>query len=138
MSLKSDRSIWEIRKDLDVRGLVVRSYDRLPFLVWTLLLSKGLGLSLCNIVWPGVHSLAVPFLILLLFYVAWRLCESTTPIVPAFVQQFWATIASPDRFQTVKSLRNDNATSWFRSLGRKEATAGRVSRFCCEVSLSGL
>ena len=47
MSLKSDRSIWEIRKDLDVRGLVVRSYDPLAafgcllFLVWTLLLCEG-------------------------------------------------------------------------------------------------
>ena len=29
VSLKSDRSICEIRKDLDVRGLVVRSYDPL-------------------------------------------------------------------------------------------------------------
>ena len=31
MSLKSDRSIWEIREDLDVKGLVVRSYDPLAF-----------------------------------------------------------------------------------------------------------
>ena len=45
MSLKSDRSIWEFRDDLDVRDLVVRSYDllafgRLLFLLWTLLLCK--------------------------------------------------------------------------------------------------
>ena len=72
--------------------------------------AKGLWLSLCNIVWSGVHSLAVPLLILLLFCVAWRLGESTTPIVPAFARQFWATIAAPDRFRTVKSSRNENAT----------------------------
>ena len=46
MSLKSDRNIWEIREDLDVRGLVVRSYDPLAFgcslfLFWTLLLCEG-------------------------------------------------------------------------------------------------
>ena len=89
MSLKSYRSIWEIREDIDVRGLVVRSYDPLAlgcslFLLWTLLLREGSLISLCNIFWSDLHSLAVPFLILLLFCVAWRLCESTTPIVAAF------------------------------------------------------
>ena len=60
--------------------------------------AKGLWLSLSNIVWSGVHSLAVPLLILSLFCVVWRLCESATPIVAAFARQFWATIAAPDRF----------------------------------------
>ena len=73
--------------------------------------AKCLWLSLCDIVWSGVHSLAVPFLILLLFCVAWRLCESTTPIVAAFARQFWATIAVADRFRIVKSSRIDNPTS---------------------------
>ena len=46
MNLKSGKNIWEIiREDLDVRGLVVRSYDPLTFgcslfLLWTLLLCE--------------------------------------------------------------------------------------------------
>ena len=78
--------------------------------------AKGLWLSLCNIVWPGVHSLAVPFLILLLFCVAWRLCESTTPIYAESARQFWATIAATDRSRIAESSRIDNATLRWRGI----------------------
>ena len=39
MSLKSDRSIWEIREDFDVSDLVVRFYD--PLVVGCSLSSFG-------------------------------------------------------------------------------------------------
>ena len=119
--------------------------------------AKGLWLSLCNIVWSGVHSLALPFLILSLFCVVWGLCESTTPIVAAFARQFWVTIAALESFpnsyifenrQSLHlivsehlNLRETTTPHWRaissmrsrRSLKKRACKVGRCSRIECLI-----
>ena len=63
MSLKSDRSIWEIREDLDVRGLMVRSYDPLAF-----------GCSLFPLLHIVVVRRVFGFLSMTLFGLMYTLC----------------------------------------------------------------
>ena len=84
---------------------------------------KGLWLSLCNIVWSGVHFLVVSLLTVLLNCETWRLCHCVTPNVAAFEQPSRTTFAASGYFEVVVSSRNDAITIHSGCLGLHQGLA---------------